>query len=80
MGLRGLTDPLIVGEGPQPGVSLAVAVRAEQNALRELGFGPRPTSIDAVVRDRELLRVSIQVMKLKQRLGHDGSATEAAAA
>jgi len=59
-------------------VRLAVAVRAEQDALGELGFGLRPASGDPIVRDRELLRSRVHVMELEQWLRYDERATETA--
>jgi hypothetical protein len=73
---KGFLDRSVVGERAQAGMGLAVAVRTEQNALRELSFGLRPASGDPVVGDREILGSRVQVMKLEQWFrDHDGAAS-----
>ena len=62
---RGLLDRPIVVERPEPGVRLSVAVRAEENAFRELGFGLVPVPEDAVGRDPEVLCCCIEVVEFE---------------
>ncbi|HEY8829656.1 MAG TPA: hypothetical protein VIM83_03560 [Candidatus Limnocylindria bacterium] len=61
-----LTDPLIGRESAEAGVGLAVAVRAEQNALRELSFNARPAARNAVDGDREFLGGGIEMVELER--------------
>jgi hypothetical protein len=75
-----LAAPVIAHEGPEPRVRLAVTVRAEQNTLREFCLGLLLAAGDPVVRDGEVLRSGIEVMKFEQRLGEHTGTTGAEAA
>jgi hypothetical protein len=66
VGRGGLSDPGIGREGPEPGVGLAVAIRAEQNALRELSLDLLPATRDPIDGNPEFLGVRIEMVKLER--------------
>jgi len=57
---------MIARDGPEPGVGLAMAVRAEQDALRELSLDLRPAAWDTIDRDPEFLGVGIEMVELER--------------
>src|SRR5205823_795213 len=69
--LRGVLQRLfgelrLAVERTHAGVDLAVAIRAEHHAFRELGDDPGPTPHDAVLADTECLFARVSVMELEQ--------------
>ena len=61
-----LSDRMIARDGPEPGVGLAMAVRAEQDALRELSLNLLPRTENAVGGNGEVFPAGVEVMELEE--------------